>query len=535
MNPLTGMDVTPYSSVLPFGDANLMPTWLPLEEAQRIQAYNVYDNMYWNAPETFKITWRGAEDKPIYVPNPRRIVDATAHYLFKGVHLVAPGGAQEYLDSFLKREEFYSRWMLNKHAGVVRGDHIFHLTVDESKEEGRRLSLTTVDPGSYFPVWDEDDLNRRIGVHLAEAFESEEFRTTVVKRLSYLIVQEGGRRRIEISEGLYDARDYTNPQGPRLLRQLQPPRLLPESITSIPVYHIRNLQWQGDPYGSSELRGYETLLGSVNQTISDTQLALALEGLGVYATDGGSPVDENGDETPWVIAPAKVMEVPSGAYFKRVEGITSVVPALDFVKYAEGALDAASATFNMNQVDITVAPSGISLALKFLPTLAKLEQRELAGTTALQQMYFDWSFWVDEYEGAGGAVIDPGLEIEVALGDKLPQDRDKLVTELNNMFDRHVISRRYYRKKMKELGYDFPTDSAMEKEIQEEFEAIDAKFATTKSNIDSGQLGGGDVNNPNAPTVPKKNQSNNSGRTNESNGTESRQSTKAQERPAARR
>lgn len=536
MNPLEGMDTTPYSSVLPFGDSNLMPTWLPLEEAQRIQAYTTYDNMYWNVPDTFKITWRGAEDKPIYVPNPRRICDSTAHFLFKGLNLVAPSTPQQdFLDAFLKREEFYSRWMLNKQAGVVRGDFVFHLTADTSKPEGSRLSLTTVDPSSYFPVWDEDDLDKRIGVHLAEAFESDEFRRKVVKRLSYRYVRISGKRRVEVSEALFSADRYAEKEGPVKLKDLQTPYLLPEAITEIPVYHIKNLQWQGEPYGSSEIRGYEMLMQAVNQTISDTQLALALEGLGVYATDGGSPVDENDEETDWVIAPAKVMEVPTGSYFKRVEGISSVTPALDMVKYLEAALDLSSGTFNTGQVDIQMAESGIHLALKFLPTLAKMEQRELAGTTNLQQMFFDWSFWVDVFEGAEGSAIEVGLELEVGLGDKLPMDRDKTVSELNNMLDRHIISRRYYRREMKKLGYTFPSDATLEKEIIEEFEAIDAVAAQFKSNIDTGQLPGGDPSNPNAPTKEKQNKSNNAGRTNESNGTETGQTTKSQERPAARR
>jgi hypothetical protein len=35
----------------------------------------------------------------------------------------------------------------------ARGDWMFHITADPEADEGKRISLTTVHPGNYFPVY----------------------------------------------------------------------------------------------------------------------------------------------------------------------------------------------------------------------------------------------------------------------------------------------------------------------------------------------------------------------------------------------
>jgi hypothetical protein len=126
-----------------------------------------------------------------------------------------------------------------------------------------------------------------------------------------------------------------------------------------------------------------------------------------------------------------------------------------------------------------------------------------------------------------------GTEIETVLGEKLPLNRNEVITELNNMYDRHVISGAWYREQMTKLfGYKFPSDDAMQKQIVEE----QTSFIAFKSNIDQTQEGGldnGDPKNPDAKTTPQKNNSNNKGRVNESDGTEAKQTPRAQQRTRA--
>ena len=517
--PSDGQDFDQYTSVKWLIQAGDRPNWVPETEQNRLASYNKYEEIYWTDERAFRLMRRGAQIEPIIVPQARTIVDSTAHYLLKGLRLEAQGDAQKVLDAFLKREKFQSRLHIAKHSGVVRGDWVLHLTADPDQEDGKRVSLTSVDPAAYFPIYDDDDLDKIIKVYLVEMFKDSDGQD-VVKRKMYEKVQEGGKARIAVEEAVFEADPdkWYGQVEPPLKRQLLAPTLLPESIQAIPVYHFKNIDWQGQPYGSSELRGFERIMASINQTLSDEELTLALEGLGVYATDGGSPVDGQGNRIPWEIAPAKVMEVANGAYFKRVEGVTSVTPMLDHVKYLESQAMEASGTFRAGQVDVQVAESGIALAIRFLPTLAKIDERDLEGVDILAQLFYDWTFWMDEYEATK---VKAGQDITPILGEKLPINRQEIVSELNNMLDRNVISRRFYRDQMEKLfGIKF-TDN-MEQEVLDELEQL-ASFKTTPPGLNAEEeedLASGDPANPDAPTKDTGNKSNNKNKPNESKGNE---------------
>lgn len=526
----TPTDQDQYKTVSWLIQAGDRPNWVPEAEQERLAAYTKYEQIYWTDERAFRLMRRGAEIEPIIIPQARTIVDSTAHYLLKGLRLEAPNGQPD-LDSFLKREKFNSRFHIAKHSGVVRGDWVMHITADPDAEDGSRISLNSVDPASYFPIYDDDDLDKIIKVYLVELFQDGDGQDAV-KRKVYGVENVSGKRRISVEEAVYEADPDKWYQGkgiPPLKRTILKSQLLPESIQAIPVYHFKNIDWQGQPYGSSEIRGFERVMASINQTLSDEELALALEGLGVYATDGGSPVDSQGNAVPWEIGPGKVMEVANGAYFKRVEGVTSVSPMMEHVRYLEEQAMEASGTFRAGQVEVQVAESGIALAIRFLPTLAKIEERDLEGVDITAQMFHDWTYWMDEYESTK---IKPGDEIEPVLGEKLPINRQELVSELNNMLDRNVISRDYYRDQMTKLfGMKFPDTIA--DDILEELELL-ASFKTTPPGLNPEEeqdLASGNPDNPDAPTGPQANKSNNKNRSNESNGNEAGHTLQRQGRP----
>src|SRR6187401_1660596 len=105
--------ITPYSSVAPFFQET--PSSVPEEHRERLSAYDVYEKIYWSVPRTFRLSMRGTNDQPIYVPNARAIVNETAHYLLKGmsIHTLEAsekgnpdkneGSLDFALDAFLKR------------------------------------------------------------------------------------------------------------------------------------------------------------------------------------------------------------------------------------------------------------------------------------------------------------------------------------------------------------------------------------------------------------------------------------------------
>lgn len=495
-------DFTPYSTVMPL--IKEVPQWLSTEHAERVAAYQKYEEIYWQDQRAFKLVQRGTEADPIYVPNPKTIVDSTSHYLLKGLNLKVDEKNKDLnltLSDFLKREEFYASFMTAKHSGVVRGDFIFHMTADPDKIEGRRISLTSVDPGIYFPETDPDDDDKIVAVHLAQQYETPQGELRV-KELTYRYEESGIITR---EEAIYEL-DGWGTDRQKLVQQLLPQEGLHPDITAIPVYHFKNIDWQGWPFGASELKGYERIAAAVNQAVSDEEVALALQGLGVYATDAGPPTDKDGVEMEWEIAPAQVMEVPAGSYFKRVEGVGSITPSQDHIKYLEERLFESSSTFRAGVVDVQVAASGIALSIRFLPQLAKIETRDLRGLAKLDHMFFDWKIWNGVFEGDSFE----DQEIIPEIGDKLPQDRLARMNELNNMLDRKIISRTYYRDEMKKMGYAFPDD--IENQILADKEAdIELQRKTAEATGAFQKLSSGGN---------KENKSNNKGRPNESGGSE---------------
>jgi hypothetical protein len=521
-----------------------MPTWWPAEEQQRIAAYEKYDQMYWNDPTQYAI--RVLEDEqPLYVPNARIVVDTVAQYLMKGFRVIAKGGSKEadsdehpVLKAFFDRERFYSKFHLNKLSGITRGDSAFHIVANPAKEEGSRISIDTLHPGMVWRIKDEegDDPDKVIRVHIVDQYQDAKDPTKIyIRKLTYEREEPegGGTATIYREEAIYEIEPEWWGPAPKKYKTILNREAMDPRITQIPVYWFPNLEWESQDYGSSELRGLEFLDWAVSQGATDTEMALALEGLGVYATDGGRPVGADGREEDWEVSPGKVMEVPAGSYFRRVEGVTSITPMMEQIKYLESKMFSGTGLTDvaMGQVDVQVAQSGIALAIKFLPTLAKIEPRDVAYKEILQQMFHDLIPWFEVFE----KVTFPEVEILIDE-DKLPLDRTAILNELNNMLDRKIISRKTFRKLVKKLGYTIDDDEE-EKQIAKEAEASAKLAALTappglQQNAEDAAAGRKPITNAtggNNDKVDKSgNQSNNGSRPNESAGTEATQTPQRQ-------
>ena len=466
--------MTPYSTLNLFWP-QLMPTWIASElDQQRIQSYQIYEQIYWNMPETFKLVYRGQEDKPIYVPSGRTIIEATNRYIAPDFGFtVAPRMGSEqtvnsetisqataYLEDLFTRERFFSKFAGNKRYGLIRGDWLWHIVADSAKPEGSRISIYPLDPGSYFPIWHPDDLDRVLGCHIVDTFtENDE---TFIKRLTYRKSETFGGA-ITVEEAIFELDDWEGPSA-KPVKILRPLQQVP-GITTLPVYHIKNFEEPANPFGSSELRGVERLIGAVNQSISDEELALALEGLGLYATDAPRPTNDEGEETDWVLGPGRVVEMDPGHTFNRISGISSVAPYQDHVGYLEkrlfqalGVSDAA-----LGIVDVSVAQSGIALQLQFQPMVAKTNEKDRDIIDVHAQMFYDLATqWLPTYEG----LSFEGMRVMPRIGGKIPIDRVAKFTELKQMLELGVISAQYYRMEAARLGYVFPDD--IEQQIDQE-------------------------------------------------------------------
>lgn len=511
----------------------------PKDDELRIKAYEKYDQIYWNDPTQYAIRVLEGE-QPLYIPNARVIVNTTAYYLTKGLQIQLgdkkTAELTKFFEDFMARETFYSTYNIVKHTAIARGDGVLHIMADPEKKDGKKVSVEMLHPGNVYRVWDDD--GHVIRADIAYIWEDPELvlenpngeDPEKIRVLRY--TKEDGK--VSREELTYDKHQewWDEEEDPHSI--LLEREELDEAITQIPIYWFKNIDW-GDQFGSSELRGLELIQSSISQGATDTQASLGLEGLGVYATDGGRPVDEHGEESEWEVSPGKVMEVPQGSYFRRVEGVGSITPMMDQIGYLEDKVLSGSGITDIaiGKVDAQTAESGIALAIKFSPTLAKLEFRDTAWGEKLTQMFFDLKTWFKVYEDE-----DFG-EVEILITwdeDKLPVDRKARLNELNNMVDRGIITKKYYREEAVKLGYKFPEEKTLEEDFKNEW-ALEALKSVIQSTLNQAASqtpeddpeADEEESNDLPPTsnpdngkqeTKKENKSNNIGKVNESKGTE---------------
>jgi hypothetical protein len=442
------------------------PSWVFSDlDIQRIQSYQLYEEMYWNVPDVFKVSFRGTNDKPIYIPSAMTTVntidrytgvDFAVRFTDRNTGTVSPDSTAASLafQDLFARERFRSKYNGNKLYGGIRGDWLWHVTADPNKPQGARLSIVAIDPSMYFPITADDDVDDIIGCHLAVQITTSD--GPRVHRLTYrkMSADNPGATGITVEEALFELNQWELPDG-KPSKVIRPLQQLPAQITAVPVYHIKGFEEPGNPFGSSDLRGFESLMGRINQTVSDADLALALEGIGLYATDAPEPTDENGQPTGWRLGPGRVVQHPEGTAFNRVAGIDKVSPYTDHyatlvesLRQAAGTPDVAVGT-----VDVQVAQSGIALALQYLPITAKVDKKNDLIVDAHTQMCFDLvNGWYPAYE----ATTFTDVRTEVVIGSAVPIDRAARFQELNDMLDRKVIDTQYYRDEAAKLGYVFP-------------------------------------------------------------------------------
>lgn len=468
------VDLSPYATAAPlFGPA---PTWLAVEDAKRVQAYQLYEAIYRNVPDAFKIVQRGTDANPIYIPAAKTLIEAKNRYLAKRwTYALDPRVGTEgdrttlstALSALFRREAVYSKFATQKRWGLVRGDSVWHIVADPNKPAGRRISVFELDPGSYFPIPDPWNDDTTLGCHLAVPITLLTGES-VIRRQTYRKLPDGSIT-YELSwwePGAWDDRPESL-QIPRPAKKIPvgdenkpvSATALPPAVTALPVYHIKNCRTTGGAFGTSELEGFERLIAGINQAISDEELALALEGLGLYWTTSGPPVDSEGKETTWKIGPGWVVEIDEGATWGRVNGVSSVSPSLDHIGYIEKSMREAAGVpdIAIGNVDVKTAESGIALAFKMAPILAGNEEKEVELLATIDHMLFDLStMWLPAFEGITGA----GQAVSV-VDDPMPVDRAAVIKEITGLMatDPPLISAEYARTLLADkLGYEFPDE-----------------------------------------------------------------------------
>lgn len=445
-------------------------------DAMRVKSYDLYDDFYFNRPESFSVTLRGNSDTEIYLPSTKKIVDATARFLAVDFDFELKGGDKTAVNTMLrnifKREEIRKKFIKAKKSGLTRGDALWHIVADPNKKPGERISINTVHPGYYFPIEDINNTDRLLGIHLVDLVhdprDKENDKTKkVARRLTYrkrndgkTITTEG--RLFEI--GGWDDRNLKQALM-RPISVLWPETELPPQITSLPIYHVPNNEPDGSTFGTSQVAGIEYVINGLNQSITYEDLTLILQGLGIYVTTAAPPIDQTtGKPTTYKMRPGNVIEMSQGDTFDRVSGVSSVSPYQEHMnfmdKYAMEGIGIPDMATGI--IDVAVAQSGIALALKMGPIIAENQDKQLSIADKWDHIFYDLIHgWFPAYEG-----LESETEAETIFGDPMPINRDSVVTEVVQLYTAGLITIDDARKKLETIGYDY-NSSITEKLLNE--------------------------------------------------------------------
>ena len=489
------VDLIQYSTARQFGPPKDDPNITADIDKIRIAAYDLYDGLYHNRQESLKIHVRGEDQTPIYVPSTKKIVEATSRYLMVGFDYFARGpldiesadnaaeptvnagtqtsnsAIEAYFETFFKREKIKSKAINQKRYALVRGDALWYITADPRKKEGERLSLHELDPRQYFPIDDPSDSTRIIGCHIVDTVQDptkpDDKDAKVARRQTYRkdFNPDGTLRAITSERRCFEIGKWDD-------RHLDPEELapvpnpaddiplqdLPSQITQLPVYHLKNNALPNATFGLSEVAGMESLIFSLNQSMTDEDLALIMQGLGMYVTNAQPPT--NADNTPgdWNVGPGQVIEVGPDQEFTRVTGVSSTAPYTEHMDKMDNALTQGSGTpeIAIGAVDVAIAESGIALMLQMGPILAKNAEKELEWILTTDQMFHDIvNMWLPAYEG-----IDPGgSSVVTIVDDPMPVNRDAKIQELMLLYTSGVVTLSMVVEGLQTLGYKFPDDN----------------------------------------------------------------------------
>lgn len=477
---------------------NNVPTigWMSnTDDTNRKRAYDYYEGLYWSEPDATPLrTVETEADTPgVFLSAASRMVETVLRFLAVKWEISIEGAraeeARAQLDAFSARESLVSKIKQYHRMGLIRGDALLYLTADPEKDPGSRISVHELNAGNYFPIVDPDDPEDVIGCHIAE------LRTSVDEKgdPEVYVFRQTYRKDPETdlilsSSGLYE-QDGWDDRDPKieikLVREIDPEEALPEEIDQLPVYHWRHSYTY--PWGSSFLRGMETICNAVNQSLTDEDLSLVLNGLGVYATDAGPPVNEENEQGTWTFSPGQMLDVPEGRKVYRVTGVNTVAPYLDHMGFM---LDRTDSTVGISAAvagkpDVSVAESGVALLLQMMPLLAANQEREWSLLDIENQFLFDLTRkWMPAYEGQTAAA---DCTVTAKVGAAMPLNTDAEAERAMTFYAEGVVTLRWLHDRLRQLGFEIPAGEDVrvaEETLRKQQAFFDADRANSEANED---------------------------------------------------
>lgn len=445
-----------YSSAAAFKVA--APGWVPENDKKRIASYGVYDGLYKNDFTIGSMLLRGADDEDeIVIPSAKALIKAQARYVGRGfgISIAKTAGTEQeqiacidLFGKFFIRERVLGKFATGVKQLLRRGDLFWFISADPAKPEGSRVSLDTVSPEHVFLVKERDKL---VGYQIVESTKVGDKAAVKVQKWLKPNTEANPASTILYTTNVYEEEGW-NDEAPKDLEAATAVNF-PAEITALPVYHMKNDGEETD-FGVSELAGLERIVTAINQSVTDENITLSMAGLGMYKSSSGGPVDENNQTSDWIIGPGQVVEDET---FERVNGVGSISPSQDHIKYLEDKLleSTGITPITLGDVDTTVAESGIALSIRMAPTVDMAEEKDIHIKDVFDHILYDLKFWFKVYEGIDVTIC----EVSTQFGDKMPRNRENELNELLNLYSQGVLPLEFVHEQLQErFGYKIPSD-----------------------------------------------------------------------------
>lgn len=457
----------------------------------RIKVYDLYEDIYVNSTYNLKIILRGEDQSPILMPTGRKLIESVNRFLAVNIDYLVEGqgdeGTQQSLDDwfkdFFKRERFKAKFESGKRWGLARGDSIWYIYGDYTKDPGERISIREIDPRQVFEI--EDIQGYVAGYHLVDLVrdwrEPDQPHKMITRRRTFRkdIDEDGCVIKLapvtsELAFFELNAWDDRNPDNEVELipnggdHGAHDPITLSaidtSPITSFPLYKWNNNPMQNTTWGTSQLAGLETLMYALNQSMTDEDTTIVFQGLGMYVTTAGAPIDPNtGQYTDWNIGPMQIIEIGAEQKFDRVTGVQSMQPFQDHMNYIdEKGLSESSGIpqVAIGKVDPQSVQSGIALKLELMPLLAQNAEKELSLINLIDQLFHDIvTQWLPafEWEAFGNFEAMQEMSVVCLFDDPMPVDRTSTIEELVTLKTNNFILMTMVMDKLRSIGYQYPS------------------------------------------------------------------------------
>lgn len=466
------------------------------DDKLRIKAYELYEDFYNNRPEHMRVVLRGEDEDSveIYLPSAKKCIEAITRFLCVDFDYyvdpsVGDAGDQKDVDTALKllfkKQHMYRKFNQLKRYMLMKGDACLHLLGKDWERKGHKLSIEELKPEHYFPI---EDLvtGELMGCHVVDIIRNPRTTNNTARYAGeYLTRRQTYRKEVD-DNGVPTGRVTSeltlweigrwDDRIPWLelswIDTITNEYYLPEAITHIPVYHFANHPPPCSTFGMSVLAGVESIITAINQAMSDEDLTLITQGLGVYWTDASPPVGPDGQVQEWEIGPGSVVEIGSGGKFGRVTGVSSVTPYLEHILAMDESMQQALGIpdIAIGMVDVATAESGIALSFKLGPLLAQNKERELDITQLIDEFLDDIVHeWLPAYEGL---VIDEVL-VTAQFGDPLPKNNSQLLQDVLGIYGtgEEVLPITWFFEQLNEImGYNLTLADwrqAMEEQLEQ--------------------------------------------------------------------